>query len=340
MPMARALIQCPQLLVLPGDFRAYSRASKKVMEHLGEVTDCIEQISIDEAYLDVSEIQEDAETLARRLQAIIRAELDLPCSIGVASNKLVAKVATDAGKAAARGEGPPNAILVVPPGQEAAFLAPLPVEVLPGIGPKTTEFLAGRGIHTVGQLAQMPDKSLEDLFGKLLGHELFLKTQGIDHRPVETSHAIKSISRETTFPRDLSDGVQLRETLNHLSESVSRRLHRENLAGTTVKIKLRWADFTTLSRQVTLKQPTNQSDEIYQAALHLFDSLWTPKKPVRLLGVGVSGLRMPYKQLSLWEVVGEKQSAEKKQRLQQALDQLRRKYGDDILRRGGLDQRK
>src|SRR5512143_1397182 len=166
MPMARAIRLCPGLLIVPGRHRLYSEVSREVMKRLRAIAPSIEQISIDEAFLDISESGEPSDQLARRLQAEIRDELGLPCSIGIASNKLVAKIATEVGKKAARGGGPPFGLTIVPPGHEAAFLAPLPADMLWGVGPKTSARLAELGIRTIGDIANWPESELVRLFGE------------------------------------------------------------------------------------------------------------------------------------------------------------------------------
>ena len=333
MPMSRALRLCPQLVIVSGDHKRYSEASRRVMEHLRDLTPLVEQISIDEAFLDVTSEAESGEIIARRLQQEIQQELELPCSIGVATNKLVAKIATDVGKAAARSEGPPNAIQAVPPGGEAAFLAPLPAEALWGVGPKTAARLETKGIHTIGDIARQREQDLVHWFGKH-GHDLFLRSRGIDRGEIRTTHEAKSISRETTFPKDIRDGDELRKNLFSLSESVARRLKREHLAGTTIKLKLRWADFTTLTRQVTVDQPTDDFDSVYENCVLLFESVWKSGKPVRLLGVGVSGLGRPVRQLTLWEAGPEAEISEKERRLMEAIQELRVRFGDQVIRQG------
>jgi DNA polymerase-4 len=329
MPMSRAVKQCPHLTIVPSRYRAYQAASQQVMEHLHNLTPLVEQLSIDEAFMDVSDLPETAEVLARKLQATINNALHLPCSLGVAANKLVAKIANNIGKASIKTNLPPNTIKVIPPGQEAAFLAPLPVRELWGIGPKTEEQLAAMGIYTIGDLAQWSESGLGRRFGKL-GHDLARRAKGIDERPVETEHEAKSISQETTFAHDLDDGDKLRQVLRCLSEQVGRRLRKKNLRGTTIKIKLRWADFTTLTRQVSLEQPTNLDSKIYNAAERLFTQTWPSGKRVRLVGVGVSGFDPTAYQLGLWE---EKDTGQT-QRLQDTLDELRDRFGDEAIRRG------
>jgi DNA polymerase-4 len=327
MPMSRALKLCPGLLIVPSRHKAYQAASQKVMARLGALTPLVEQISIDEAFLDLSDLPESGETLARQLQAIVRDELGLPCSVGVATNKLLAKIATDVGKAANKTGGYPNAIMVVPPGQEAAFLAPLPAQSLWGVGPKTAEALASLGLHTIGDLARWPSADLARRFGKV-GADLAQRARGLDDRPVVTSHEAKSISQETTFARDVKDGKTLRDTLRDLSDQVGRRLRQSGLSGATVKLKLRWPDFTTLTRQTTLSQPTDQGDEIYNAVTRLFDDVWRPGKAVRLLGVAVTGLGTSVQQLSLLD-----EGSEKKRRLQTAIDELRERFGSRAVQR-------
>ncbi len=328
MATGRALGLCAGLLVIPPHHRLYSQASQQVMDRLRQWTAMIEQISIDEAFLDLTDLAEDPHSLAVRLQGEIRSSLSLPCSLGVATNKLVAKIATDTGKAAHRSSQPPNAITVVPPGQEAAFLAPLPVQSLWGVGPKTAARLAELGIHTIGDITRWSEVDLVKIFGKN-GYDLSRHARGIDDSPVSPSHETKSISQEVTFSRDVTDAEALRQTLRELSDTVGRKLRQERLFGSTIKIKLRWPDFTTLTRQITLSQPTDQGEDIFAAALSLLEKHRPPRQPVRLLGVGVSGIAESARQLSLWE-----SGTEKTRKLQSALDELRDKYGDDIVHRG------
>ena len=291
MPMRRALALCPHLIIVSSRHDLYSQVSQQVMERLHALTPLVEQISIDEAFLDASELPEDGESLARSLQRKIRDELGLPCSLGVASNKLVAKIANDFGKSAARKGSPPSAITIVPPGEEAAFLAPLAVQALWGVGPKTAERLGEMGIHTIGELAVFPTGELAQRFGKN-GLQMSQYAQGIDDSPIITSHELKSISQETTFIHDVRDREMLRRTLHELSCGVGQRLRADGLCAATVKIKVRWSDFTTLTRQITLSLPSDQDVQIYAAALYLFEKVWKAGRAVRLLGVGVSKLGM------------------------------------------------
>jgi DNA polymerase-4 len=329
MPMTRAIKLCPHLIIVPSHYAAYQAASQQVMARLHQLTPLVEQLSIDEAFLDVSDLPDPAEEVARRLQTTINTDLGLPCSLGVATNKLVAKMANNVGKAAAPPGQTPNALQVVPPGQEAAFLAPLPVEALWGVGPKTAERLHSLGLRTIGQMAHWPESDLVRRFGQH-GADLARHARGLDERPVETEHEAKSISQETTFARDVSDGAILRETLHRQAEQVGWRLRRQGWRGTTVKLKLRWADFTTLTRQVSLEQPTDLDSDIYEAALGLFEPTWPPGKRVRLIGVGVSGFERPACQLELWT----DPQQERARRLQPVLDELRQRFGRQAIRRG------
>lgn len=328
MPMAQALRLCPPLLIRPHHFPEYRRASEAVMERLRALTPFVQPISIDEAFLDVTLLPDDAEAIARRLQATINGELGLPCSLGVASNKLVAKIANNLGKDRAGKAAPPNAITIVPPGQEAAFLAPLPVRELWGVGPRTAEQLARLGVRTIGELAARREAELVHRFGKH-GAEMSQHARGIDERPVADDGEAKSISKETTFAHDVRDGETLRRVLRRHADEVAHRLRQEGLRGGTVKLKLRWADFTTFTRQTTLPTPSQHDDDIYQAALALFEKAWPAGRPVRLIGVGVSGLSDGAVQPGLFEAAADAQQT----KLEATLDELRQRFGSRIVRR-------
>lgn len=336
MPMSRAIYLCPHLSIIPGNHKRYSQASKEIMAELHQHADLVEQISIDEAFLDVTNESKSIETITKSLQSIIHEKFDLPCSLGAASNKLVAKIATDVGKAAVKSSGPPNAIQIVPPGQEAAFLAPLPCEALWGVGPKTASRLAELSIHTIGDIAQQSEADLMRWFGKH-GYDLYLRSRGIDERPLEPVRETKSVSKETTFAHDIRDRNILLKALDDLSKGVERRLRRENLAGTTIKLKLRWSDFTTLTRQQTLDIPTDDHGVILKTIRALFNSVWDANRPVRLLGVGVSGLEPPIRQLTLWDYESEQKVSEKEERLTNAVQTLKEKFGNQAIYCGNDD---
>jgi DNA polymerase IV len=330
MPMVRALRLCPQLIIVSSRHRIYGEVSKQVMARLNKLTPLVEQISIDEAFLDISDINEAPERLARGLQAGIRDELNLPCSIGIATNKLVAKIATEVGKKGAKSGSPPFALTIVPAGEEAAFMASLPAEMLWGVGPKTSVRLNELGIHTIGDIAKWPEGEMIRLFGEN-GRELSRHAKGIDDRPIVTERETKSISQEETFARDVRDDKSLEKTLREQAVEVARQLRKNNLAGTTIKLKLRWPDFTTLTRQSTLSQPTDQSEEISKVALDLMKTVRRSGQAVRLIGVGVSGLGPPIRQLGLWDV-----ESEQAKKLREVIKVLQEKYGKDVINRGKM----
>jgi len=338
MPMSKALRLCPGLIIVSSNHHIYGEVSRQVMERLHNVTGLVEQISIDEAFLDISDIQDDKERIARGLQARIRSELHLPSSIGIASNKLVAKIATEVGKGLAlkriKAEGlanSPNAVTVVPYGEEAAFLSPLPADMLWGVGPKTSKRLTDYGIHTIGDIAKWPENELIRLFGEN-GRDLARHAKGLDNRPVVTERETKSISQEVTFSVDVRDDKVLQKKIREQASRVASQLRKNELAGSTIKLKIRWPDFTTLTRQTTLGHRTDQEDEIAKAALELMESVRKPNQAVRLIGVGVSGLGQPIRQLGLWDM-----DSEKSRKLQEALDVLREKYGKDVIYKGDVE---
>lgn len=324
MPTARALRLCPDLLVLPARGKLYQQASREVMARLRRETPLLEQVSIDEAYLDVSGDPRGGRAIAAALQEEIRQELGLPTSWGVATSKLVAKIATEVGK--------PGGLVVVPPGEEAAFLAPLPVGMLPGVGPKTEARLKRMGVETIGDLAALAPAALRPLFGRR-ARDVLLRARGVDPSPVVPWREPKSRSAETTFPRDVSERQELERTLRRLAERVAGRLRMEGLAGPTVRLKIRWPDFTTLTRQVQLAQPTDHGGEIFAAARELLDGVWRPGQPVRLIGVAVAGLGPAVRQLSLFEG-----DWEREERLLRALESIKARYGPGAVRRGGVSE--
>ena len=328
MPMSRALQMCPNLIVVPPGRREYEKLSHQVMERLNNLAALVEQISIDEAFIDISDLREPAIDTARKLQKQIMDELRLPCSVGVASNKLVAKIATETGKKARRGPEYPNAITIVPAGKEAEFLAGLPVSMLWGVGPKTEKRLAEMGAHRIGELAALGETLLRGMFGEN-GRELAHHALGQDDRPVVNEHVTKSISQENTFARDVNDDKILEDMLRKLATEVGKNLRQEHLSAATVKLKIRWPDFTTLTRQTTLSVPTSLDEEIYQTAINLLRQVRGKNQAVRLIGVGVSNLGPPARQMELWG-----QGNEKAYKLQEALDDLQAKYGKKIINRG------
>ena len=330
MPMSRALRLCPNLIIVPARHRLYSEVSKQVMEKLRNLTPLLEQISIDEAFLDISDMREPPARIALDLQTAIKNELHLPSSIGIASNKLVAKIATEVGKKSAKGDGPPFGLTIVPAGQEAAFLAPLPANMLWGGGPKTEARLAELNIHTIGDIANWPESDLIRRFGEN-GRDLARHAKGQDERPIVLERETKSISQEITYSVDVREDKVIEKTLRELSGEVARSLRKNDLAGKTVKLKIRWPDFTTLTRQTTLSQPTDNDEEIIRTALKLLREVRKPNQAVRLIGVGVSGLGAPIRQLSLWDA-----GNEKSRKLQEVVDKLQDKFGKQVIKRGDV----
>ncbi len=336
MPMSQAIRLCPHLIVVSRNYGEYERVSREVMAVLEDLTPLVEKLSIDEAFLDVTALEGEAESIARRLQTKINNELDLPCSLGVATNKLIAKIANNIGKASIRDYSkPPNHIEVVLPNREAEFLFPLPVRELWGVGPKTAEKLSNLGIETIGQIAKWSEKDLVARFGKL-GRDLYQHANGIDHRLVSTHRETKSISRETTFSWDIRDVDKLKDTLRQLSDNLGRRVRKSKLQGTTISIKLRWADFTTLTRQTTLHHATNQDAIIYDIVEKLLLEHWQGQA-VRLIGVGMSGFEDSKRQLSFWD---DPEAIQQEKQLQNTLDELKDRFGDRSIKRASDLKRK
>jgi len=330
MPMARALSLCPELIVIHHRHGLYGEYSNKVMDILRSYTPLFQQVSIDEAFLDVSDLPKPAGVIAREIQERVDREVHLPCSLGVATNKLVAKVANDFGKSQVKSGQAPRQITIVPPGEEAAFLAPLDIQSLWGIGPKTSQKLHGQGIHTIGQLAALSGAELEAYFGNN-AQEMHARALGIDPSPVHSEREVKSVSNEVTFTKDTTDSEVLRQTLRALADKVGYRLRQAGFAGSVVQIKLRYSNFETLTRQTALPQPTNLDDEIYAAAEKLFEANIIPTRAVRLIGIGISRLNPPYRQLSLWD-----DNQDEKEKLASAIDQLKEKYGQDVIKRASV----
>jgi len=329
MPMSRAVQLCRELIIVPSRHNLYGEVSKQVMEKLHNLTGLVEQISIDEAFLDISDMCEPVRKIALDLQAGIKNDLHLPSSIGIASNKLVAKIANEVGKKSGKKKNePPFGLTIVPAGEEAKFLNPLPADMLWGVGPKTSARLTELGIHTIGDIASWNQKDLVNLFGEN-GRDLWQHANGIDNRPVTPESETKSISQEVTYNVDVRDEKTLEKTLREQAREVARQLRKNELAGKTVKLKIRWSDFTTLTRQTTLPTSTDNEDEIFHTAVSLMKAVRKQNQPVRLIGVGVSGLGAPIRQLSLWDA-----GSEKSRKLQEVVDALQEKYGKDVIHKG------
>ncbi len=336
MPAVKAIRLCPEIIFLRGRRKEYNSKSHEVIDTLRKFTPKIEPISIDEAFLDASDFTEDIYLLAKKIQGSIFKNTSLPCSLGIATNKLVAKIATDFGKTRITTNTYPNAIQAVPFGKEAEFLAPLPTEILWGVGPKTAHELNNLGINTIGALAKWPKEDLITRFGQY-GYVLSLRANGIDNREVSTKRSAKSISQEVTFSQNIKDEEKLKRQIEKQCNSISKRLKRANLLGSVVKIKLRWPDFTTITRQTTILKSTSNANEIFKPALELFLSNWKNNHPVRLLGVGVSSLHPPERQLSLWDKTT--YDYEKVARIEKALHAVRKKFGEEALSKGIINDK-
>jgi DNA polymerase IV len=328
MSMKRAKLLCPSLIVLNHHRGNYRQASHHVVAILRKFTNLIEQVSIDEAFLDVSFMDKTREDIGRMIQTAVNENTKLPCSLGIASNKLTAKIANDYGKKRYKGTHYPNAITVVPPGRERAFLAPLPLPYLWGVGEKTAARLAAHGVGTIGDLAEIPLAQLSEWLGVNAGW-LHKAAQGIDDRAVvaEESQA-KSISNEITFDHDTTDTWLLDTTIESIAKGLARRLIEQRLRATVIKVKIRWSDFTTLTKQTTVTATDDYSvlAEIGKGLLH---SVWNGSQPVRLIGLGVSGIVKRNEQLALWD-----QEVEKNQNLADALFEIEDRFGKAAIRFG------
>ena len=294
MPMRTALNLHPKAIVVPPRFDRYRQLSDQVMAVFSSITPLIQPLSLDEAYLDVTEVVASGVApveVARKLKERVNGQVGLVISVGVATSKSVAKIASDIGK--------PDGLVVVEPGTEQEFLASLPVKRLSGIGPRTEERLAKEGIATLGDLARQTEAWAQRLFGKR-GPELLAMSRGEDNRPVATERAAKSVSAETTFDRDIQDPDEIGEQMARLCQRVARRLQNANVKGKTVTVKLRLADFTTFTRATTLASPVSDALAIQEVAQHLLDREVLPGRRFRLLGVGVSAFTES-EQLTLFE---------------------------------------
>ena len=299
MPMSVAVRLCPAGLIVRPRADRYKHFSDKVMAIFHDLTDLVEPLSLDEAYLDITTVVEEGSEplrVALNLKRRVHGETGLTLSVGVATCKSVAKIASDMNK--------PDGQTVVAPGDERAFLAPLPVSKLFGIGPKTAEWLVRDGIETVGQLAEKPEDWYMRRFGKRGGgiREMAL---GQDREPVHTERVTKSVSSETTFASDTSNRERLYEELSRLAGSVAHRLESQELQGRTVMVKLRLSDFTTFTRQARLSAPTSSETAILEMAWQLVSRELTPGRTFRLLGVGVANFgTVSQAQLPLFETAG------------------------------------
>ncbi|GAA3215931.1 DNA polymerase IV [Oerskovia jenensis] len=323
MPMALARRLCPQAVVVPPDHRAYQDASRAVMEIVHEITALVEQISIDEAFLDVSGARRrlGAPTrIGRELRERVRREVGITCSVGIATTKFVAKLASTHAK--------PDGLLLVPAGSTVRFLRTLPVGALWGVGERTEKTLAGWGITTVAELADTDVATLQAAVGKAAGAHLHDLAWGRDPRPVDPGRAEQSIGAETTFAQDLYDFAVIGSALLGLADRCATRLRSQGFVARTVSVKVRTADFRTLTRSRTLSSPTDVAQEIHAVALELARGVDRRGLPVRLVGVRAENLERrgaSVEQPTLEESVQEGSGAQRE--AERALDLIRDRFG-------------
>jgi DNA polymerase-4 len=328
MPLATAGKLCPQAVYLPGNFKAYLHYSGLVRDILEEYTPLIEHAGIDESYLDLTGCRlafGEPAGVVREIRRRIAEELGLPASAGLSSAKVVSKVASAVAK--------PNGFLEIPHGDELTFLAPLPVEALPGVGPVCQATLADLGIGTVGDLALLPVEALQSVLGSW-GRVLHEHARGIDRRRLEGARAPKSISRETTYHTDTIDYDMVRSTLLLLSEKCCLALRKERLATTRIAVKLRHSDFRTYMKFHTLEVPTDQEQVVHKVACRLFEKLLDRGVRIRLIGVALSGLAGSGCQGELFAGAGTASDSLRRDNLNESLDRIRERYGFTSIVRG------
>jgi DNA polymerase-4 len=323
MPLRTAARRCPEGVFLPGRPDRYRELSERVMAVFADFTPLVEPISLDEAFLDVTAsraVHGDGPAIAARIKRRVLDEIGLVVSVGVATNKLCAKVASDLRK--------PDALVIVPPGDEAAFLAPLPIRRLWGVGPQAQAALADYGVTTIGQLAALAPGTLHRRFGRH-GDDLGARALGIDGSAVEPFHAPKSIGHEHTFGHDTADVRQLEATMLDLAESVSSRLRRHRLVARAVQLKLRYEGFETLTRQARLPDATENADTLYRSTLALLQRTLVAGRGVRLIGLTAISLT-DAQQLTLFD------GADRADRLTRSIDLVRERFGDRAITRARL----
>ncbi|MFW2332917.1 DNA polymerase IV [Ilumatobacter sp.] len=325
LPSAVARRRCPHAVFLPGDHELYTEVSRDVHEIFGRYTPLIEPLSLDEAFLDVSgatRLFGEGVEIARRIRADVRGELELGCSVGVAPNKFLAKLASVEAKPRARPDRiePGRGVVEVVPGAELDFLHPLPVKRLWGVGPVTLEKLRGLGVKTVGDLARLDERTVVSALGQASGTHLLALSRALDDRPVEVDRDPKSIGHEETYPHDLHDVADLDRELVRLSDAVSSRLRRHGAGARTLTLKVRFAGFRTVTRSTTLDSPVDTGPELVTALGPLLHAL-DVSPGVRLLGVSTSNFGAPSQQLSLLDEPAESGNTA------EAIDEIRDRFG-------------
>lgn len=327
MPVAEARRRCPHAVFLRGDFAYYRELARTFRGILDDLSPLVEVASIDEAYLDLTgatRLPGPPSEPVRSLKARVRAELGLTVSVGLAPNKVLAKIASDLRK--------PDGLVVVGQDERARFLAPLPVGRIPGVGPKARQQLAAFGIRQIGELAVAPPFVLRQVFGRW-GERVALLARGVDDRPLAPNAPVKSVGHEETFGADIADPSTLRRALRPLCERTAADLRRRKLGGRIVVLKLRHGDFSTTGRQRALRVATDDGPTIQRVAEVLLDEtlVATGWRRIRLLGVRVGGVGPLARQLDLFDPAPLRDS-----RLNAALDQLHERFGAGAIVRGGL----
>ncbi len=328
MPIGHAARLCPQAVFLRPRHEVYIDYSRRVMALLAEYTPLLEQVSVDEAFLDVTGSRAlfgPPEEIGSAIRRRVRDEIGLPCSLGIASNKLVAKIASDSDK--------PQGLVVVLPGNEASFLARFSVDKLWGVGPKTAEKLRSQGVRTIADLAAIPADVLRSRFGRM-GEYLHLRANGVDDGPVQPDRQRKSISQDHTFGQDTGDVAEVEARLLLLSERVAALLRRGEWRARTVTLRLRYADFTTINRSRTLTRPTDLAETIYDTGRQLLRREWSGRPLVRLVSIGASNLvATTLVQPGLFDYVDEGPAEKRREELARAVDDIRERFGKNALRR-------
>ena len=332
MPVSRALRLCPALICLPVQMDRYVRVSQQIREIFARYTPLIEPLSLDEAFLDVSDSIQlfgAARDIARRIKREIRDELSLVASVGVAPNKYLAKIASDVDK--------PDGFIEVTAQGAQAFLDPLPASRVWGVGKATNKELARLGITTIGQLRMQSREVLVERFGQF-GTHLWQLVRGIDERPVVRDSEAKSISNETTFVHNVADNRVLRAWLMDLSEQVGRRLRAHQRFGRTVQLKVRFEDFHTITRSHTLPQATQSTRQIWQAAQSLLAAArQSDPRPVRLIGVGISSLGegsvTADLQQDMFASMQQPLDSAKQQQIDELADNIQLRFGKSAIKR-------
>ncbi|MEW6187508.1 MAG: DNA polymerase IV [Thermodesulfobacteriota bacterium] len=328
LPMATAMHLCPQGIFLPVRMGRYKEISDQIFEIFLRFTPLVEPLSLDEAFLDVTasvKLFGPADHIAAQIKKQVREEIGLTVSAGVAPNKLAAKIASDLNK--------PDGLTIVPEGRIQEFLAPLPIERLWGVGKVTQKDLSLLNVRTIGDLSRLPRDLLRRRFGQQ-GLQLYFLSRGVDDREVQPDRAVKSIGREETFAQDISDKGKAGKAVLTLSQRVAGRLRRHGKSGRTVTLKVTYQDFTHITRSMTLPAPTDDGKKIHQIALELIEKTEVGKKPARLLGIYLSQLTKAGEgQLLLFD---ERNSGNKTNRLNRALDAIQDKFGETAIIAGTL----